>query len=283
MNRARLPHRNRKRLCLSVVLIAAACVSTVLAKGEREYQVINTGIRGGGCWYDDTHFVIVKGGQPAPGQEFEVEGLYYLDPAKPKDLRRIDLAPIEPNLQPHIRDVTCQSHTLLFHVLSADKKRNKLYSLTIGQPPTLLAEKLEGFVVPQAVSIANQFVLSFSNTLGGRGLQSSALPDQAKNDCGFAYLLPGYRAVCLPHDRGTKRMWLLDKGFLVQYRWDETIRVSKGSGNYEWVTNSEPPLKMADGTELSKVICYRFKWSHSTADHAGTRPISAGGSVLSPI
>lgn len=46
-------------------------------------------------------------------------------------------------------------------------------------------------------------------------------------------------------------MWLLDKGFLVQYRWDETVRVSKGSG-YEWVRNSEPALKMADGTELKQ-------------------------------
>lgn len=44
-------------------------------------------------------------------------------------------------------------------------------------------------------------------------------------------------------------MWLLKNAFLVEYQWDETIRVSK-DGNYQWVTNPESPLRLPDGTEL---------------------------------
>ena len=249
MNNERSPHMNWTQVCLSLVFIVATCSYAELAGAKSEYEVIHTGIQGGGCWSDDTHFVMVRGQQPAPGQEFEVEGLYYLDPAKPKDLRKIDLAPIEPSFQMQIRDVTCQSQTVMFHVLSADKKRNKLYSLKIGQPPALLAEKHEGFVVPQAVSITNRFVLSFSSIFRGRDLQSSPLLGQSKNDCGFVYLQPGYRVACLPHDRGTKRTWLLRNAFLVEYLWDETIRVSK-DGGYQWVTNPESPLRLPDGSEV---------------------------------
>lgn len=249
MNNERSPHMNWTRTCLSLLFMVVGCLCTASAEAKSEYEVIHTGIQGGGCWLDDTHFVIVRGQQPAPGQDFEVEGLYYLDPAKPKELRKIDLAPIAPSFQMHIRDVTCQAQTVLFHVLTPDKKRNKLYSLKIGQPPALLAEKQEGFVVPQAFSITNRFVLSFSSILRGRDLQSSALSDQTKNDCGFVYLQPGYHVACLPHDRGAKRTRLLNNAFLVEYLWDEIIRVNK-DGGYQWVTNPEPPLRLPDGTEV---------------------------------
>lgn len=214
-----------------------------------EYTIINTGIKGGGCWYDDSHFVIVKGHQPAPGQEFEVEGLYYLDPAKPKDLRRIDLSPLEPSLQKQIRDVTCQDQTILFYVTSPGRKQNQLYLLKIGQPPILFAEKIEGFVVPRAVNVKSRYVLGFTSALQTRGLESSTTPEQAKEDCLFAYLHAEYRVVCLRHDRGRKLTWLANNVFLSQYIWDETIRVNK-DGAYEWIPNPELPVRLADGTEL---------------------------------
>ncbi len=237
--------------CASLALGLGILWGETMAWAQSDYEIINTGIKGGGCWYDDTHFIVVKGQQPAPGQEFEVEGLYYLDPSKPKDLRRIDLSPIEPSLQRHIRDVTCQDQTILFHVLSADRKRNKLYTLKLGEPPAVLAEKAEGFVVPQAVSIRNQYLLDFTSALGGRDGQLAAMPEQTKGDCRFAYLRDNYHAVCLRHDRGTKQRWLLSDMFLVKYVWDETIRVNK-DGAYQWVPNPEPQLKLADGKELKQ-------------------------------
>lgn len=218
----------RLRIAAGIALVVFVLFSTAYVLASEEYEIINTGIKAGGCWYDDTHFVVVKGQQLIPGQRFEVEGLYYLDPNKPKDLRRIDLSPLEPSLQKHIRDVTCQEQTILFHILTADRKRNQLYTLKLGQPPALLAEKTEGFIVPAAVSVRNQYVVGFTSALGGGvGLHSSAMPERAKEECRLAYLRPGYRAVCLRHDRGTKRTWLLNDAYLAEYLWDETVRVSK--------------------------------------------------------
>jgi hypothetical protein len=238
-------------LCVAgIALVALALFCAGGVAGSEEYGIINTGIKAGGCWYDDTHFVVVKGQQLIPGQGFEVEGLYYLDPNKPKDLRRIDLSPLEPDLQKHIRDVTCQEQTILFHILTADRKRNQLYTLKLGNAPVLLAEKTEGFIVPSSVNVRNQYVIGFGSALGGEvGLHSSAMPERAKEECRLAYLQPGYRAVCLRHDRGTKRTWLLNDAYLAEYLWDETVRVSK-DGAYQWVPNPEPPLRLADGTEL---------------------------------
>lgn len=239
------------RLLVLTLAVALSLLGEDSSWAKSDYEIINAGIKGGGCWYDDSHFIVVKGQQVAPGQEFEVEGLYYLDINKPKDLKRIDLSPIEPNLQKRIRDVSCQEQTILFHVLSTDRKRNQLYTLKLGEPPAVLVEKTEGFVVPQSVSIRNQYVLEFISAQGEGDGQRAALPEQAKGNCRFAYLRDNYRAVCLRHDRGTKQRWLLNDGFLLKYVWDETIRVNK-DGTNQWVPNPERPLKLADGRELKQ-------------------------------
>jgi hypothetical protein len=70
--------------CFFLVFAGSVHSYTVQAAPKSDYEIINTGIKGGGCWYDDSHFIVVKGQQPAPGQEFEVEGLHYLDPQTPK-------------------------------------------------------------------------------------------------------------------------------------------------------------------------------------------------------
>ncbi len=234
-----------------ILLLSVSLFSYAEGKSGSEHTIINTGIKAGGCWYDDTHFVVVKGHQPAPGQEFEVEGLYYLDPSMPKNLKRIDLSPIDLSLQKYIRDVSCQEQTILFHVLNAGRKRNQLYTLKLGQPPAVLAEKTEGFVVPQSVNVRGQYVLDVTSVLQARDLQNSALPEQANEDCRFAYLRDNYRVVCLRHDRGTKQRWLLNDVFLTKYVWDETIRVDK-DGAYQWVPNPEPPVKLPDGMEFKQ-------------------------------
>jgi|CXWL01.1.fsa_nt_gi hypothetical protein len=234
-----------------LVLVGGLFCSSLAAEAKSDHDIINTGVNGGGCWYDESHFIVVKGQQSAPGQEFEVEGLYYLDPNHPKDLKRVDLSPLEPSLQRHIRDVTCQDENILFLVLTADRKGNQLYLLKIGHPPVLLAEKRDGFAVPREVSVKNRYVLSFSSALKERGGQSSATPEEARTDCPFAYLHPQYRVVCLRHDRGTKQRWLADTSFLTKYLWDETIRIGQ-EGAYKWVPNPEPPLKLSDGTETKQ-------------------------------
>lgn len=240
------------RLGLGGLLLAATVAGEVVtAQAKNDYEIINTGIKGGGCWYDDSHFIIVTGQQPAPGQEFEMEGLYYLDPNRPKDLVRIDLSPLEPSQQQQIRDVSCQEETVLFHILTTDRTRNQLYTMKLGRPPILLAEKPRGFVIPRAVNVKNQYVLGFSSVLKERGLERSATPEEAKTDCPFTYLRSPYRVVCLRHNRGTKQTWLVDNKWLTQYIWDETIRVGQ-EGAYKWVPNPEPPLKRADGSELKQ-------------------------------
>lgn len=245
------------RLGLGGLLLAATVAGEVVtAQAKNDYEIINTGIKGGGCWYDDSHFIIVKGQQPAPGQEFEMEGLYYLDPNRPKDLVRIDLSPLEPSQQKQIRDVSCQEETVLFHILTTDRTRNQLYTMKLGRPPILLAEKPRGFVIPRAVNVRNQYVLGFSSVLKERGLERSATPEEAKTDCPFTYLRSPYRVVCLRHNRGTKQTWLVDNKWLTQYIWDETIRVGQ-EGAYKWVPNPESPLKRADGSELKQAYLLR--------------------------
>lgn len=237
------------RIGIGVLLLTALVVGEgITADAKSDYEIINTGIKGGGCWYDDNHFIVVKGQQPAPGQDFEVEGLYYLDPHQPKDLKRIDLAPLEPSLQRRIRDVTCQDETILFHILTADKKRNTIYSLKIGRSPTVVVAKQEGFILPRAINVRERYVLGVTNTIME---PHSPHAEQAVKDCNFASLMDGHRVFCLRHDRGTKQYWLANDTILTQYLWDETIRVGQ-EGAYRWVRNPEPPLKLPDGTELKQ-------------------------------
>jgi hypothetical protein len=237
------------RVGIGVLLLAVTVVGEVItADAKSDYEIINTGIKGGGCWYDDNHFIVVKGQQPAPGQEFEVEGLYSLDPRRPKELTRLNLDPIEPSFQRHIRDVTCQDQTILFHTLTADKKRNTIYSLNLGQSPTVVVAKQEGFILPQAVNVRERYVLGVTHTIME---PHSPHTEQAVKDCNFANLMDGYRVFCLRHDRGTKRTWPADNVFLTKYLWDETIRVTK-NGQYQWVPNPGPPLKRPDGTDFKQ-------------------------------
>lgn len=249
---SRIGLSQQRRMAIFLLALAGGLFfSSLAAEAKSDYEIIDTGIKGSGCWYDDNHFIVVKGQQPAPGQEFEVDGLYSLDPNQPKDLKRIDLSPIEPSLQRHIRDITCQEQVILFHVLTVDKKRNTIYSLRIGQPPAVVVAKGEGFVLPQTVSVRNRHVLSFTGAIGSSRESRSPTAEQAVKDCNFTSLMSGYRVFCLRHDRSTKRTWLADNTFLTKYLWDETIRVMK-DGQRQWVPNPEPPLKRPDGTEIKQ-------------------------------
>ena len=240
--------QQRHVIVFLLVLVGGLFCSGLTADAKSNYEIINTGVNGGGCWYDESHFIVIRGQQSVPGQEFEVEGLYYLDPNHPKDLKRIDLSPLEPSIQRHIRDVTCQDHTILFHILTSDKKRNTIYSLNIGRPPAVVVAKQEGFILPQSVNVKERYVLGVTNTISE---PHSPNAEQAVKDCNFANLMEGYRVFCLRHDRGIKRTWSVNNGFVAQYIWEETIRVNR-NGQYQWVPNQEPPLKLPDGSKLKQ-------------------------------
>lgn len=219
------------------------CNSPSWAKDN--YEIINTGIKAGGCWVDDSHFVVVKGTQPTPEQEFEMEGLYYLDPNKPKDLRRIDLSPIDPNLQKRIHAVSCQEQTILFYLRSDEPGLHQLYGLKIGAQPELIAEMRGG-----SVSLVGQYVVGKFRRAGAieaEGLQGTRIYE-AHPDCGVKYVKPGLKTLCL--DTWMESGWSASHFRVVEYKWYETILVRGKNGQEKRVPNPEPPLKLADGTEL---------------------------------
>ncbi|MDF0665709.1 MAG: hypothetical protein P0119_06485 [Nitrospira sp.] len=211
------------------------------AEAKSDYDIINTGIKGGGCWYDDSHFVVIQGHQPAPGQGFVVEGLYYLDPNQPKDLRRIDLSPIEPTLQKQIRDVTCQEQTILFDIMAPDRKTSRLYRVKIGTQPKLVADMR--WAKPAVISLKGQYVLGNKLTV-----DKGVWVEQA--DCDVKFLEPGLKALCWPRD--TIPQWLTPQLVVNQYLWRETILVREQDGNVKRIPNPKPPLRLADGTELKQ-------------------------------
>ncbi len=224
-----------------LVLAGSSLCSGLTADAKSDYDIINTGIKGGGCWVDDNHFIVVKGQQPTPGQEFEVDGLYYLDPAKPKDLKRIDLSPLEPSQQRRIRDVSCQEGTILFDVMAPNRKTSWLYSLKLGGHPELMADIR--WARPSAISLKGQYVLGNKLTVD-KGVW------EEHSDCDVRFLKPGLKALCWPRD--TISQWLTPQFVVNEYLWRETILVRGTDGKKERVPNPEPPLKRADGTDLKQ-------------------------------
>ncbi len=234
-----------RTVVIILLLLSVSLLSRAEAKSGSDYTIINTGIKAGGCWYDDSHFIVVQGQQPAPGQEFEVEGLYYLDPNKPKDLRRIDLSPIDLSLQKNIQTVSCQEQTILFYLRSGESGLQQLYGLKIGAQPELIAEMRGG-----SVNLAGHYVISKfrrTSTVEGQGLQGIGIYE-AHPDCGVKYVKPGFKTLCLDTWMESGRSGSHYR--VVEYTWYETIKVRDKSGQEKWVPNPEPPLKLADGTEL---------------------------------
>ena len=88
-----------------------------LSWATSEYEIINTGIEaGGGCWVDDSHFIVQKHVQRQGAQGFDLEGLYFLDPSRPTDLKPISLAPLESSVQKQVWQVSCQDGKIIFLV-----------------------------------------------------------------------------------------------------------------------------------------------------------------------
>lgn len=239
---SRIVRNPRRYVVISLLaLIGSLFVHGSGAGAKSGYEIINTGIKGGGCWYDDSHFIVVKGQQPAPGQEFEVEGLYYLDPRYPKDLKRIDLSPIDPSLQRRIRDVTCQEETILFDVMASDQKTTTLYGIKIGQQPELVADLR--WAKPAGISLKGRYALGNKLTVD-KGVWTE------RADCDVRAMKPGLKALCWPRD--TIGQWVTPQFVIHEYLWRETVLVMDQHGNRERIPNPKPPLKLAEGRELKQ-------------------------------
>jgi hypothetical protein len=226
---------------VALFLPSMSLLSPIEAKSVSEYTIINTGIKAGGCWYDDSHFVIVKGKQSAPGQDFEVEGLYYLDPAKYQELKQVNLFSMEPALQRQIKEVTCQDETILFYVMAPDQKTSRLYSVKIGQQPELIADLR--WARPSSVSIEGQYVLGNKLTVD-KGVW------EEHSDCNLNSLNSGLKALCWPRD--TIPQWVTPQFVVSEYLWRASILVRDKDGKSRRILNPKSPLKLPDGTELKQ-------------------------------
>lgn len=236
----------RPVLCLLLLAAPLGC-GIVKSYAKSNYEIIDTGITGGKCWVDDTHFLVEKR-VPRPGSdETDLEGLYYLDPNQPKDLKRIDLAPITPSLQKRVRTALCQGQAIVFYVPSDESRFHQIYGLRIGAQPELIAEMRGG-----SINLDGRYVISKFRRPGileEQGMQGIGIYE-AHPDCGMKYVKPGFKELCL--DTWMEGWWGGKNFGLTHYTWYEAIKVRDKMGQQRSVPNPEPPLKLADGTELKQ-------------------------------
>jgi hypothetical protein len=230
-----------------LVLTAPLGCGVAKSHAKSNYEIVNTGITGGGCWYDDSHFIVVQGHQPASGDGFVMEGLYVLDPHKPKELVRIDLSPIEPNEQKRIRNVTCQEQTIVFTLPSAASKLQQIYALTLGAQPELMVELRIGSINLRGRYVFNTF--RRPGQIEDQGLQGVGIYE-AHPDCGIKYVKSGFKTLCV--DTWMEFGWVLPSFRFTPYSWYESVKVKNKAGQETWVRNPEPPLKLSDGRELKQ-------------------------------
>ncbi len=237
--------------CLFAALTVGVLSPAASTEAKSGYEIINTGIKGGGCWYDDSHFIVVKGQHSPLGKEFEVEGLYYLDPAKHQELKKIDLSPSEPAIQRQIKEVTCQDKTILYYVMAPDRKTSRLYKVKIGGQPELIADMR--WARPSAISLEGQYLL-------GNKLTVDEGVWEEHSDCDVRFVIPALKVLCWP--RSTIGQWITPYFVVNEYLWRETILVRSTDGKTKRVPNPEPPLKLADGSELKHGYLLRDLENH---------------------
>ncbi|MBA2486437.1 MAG: hypothetical protein H0V35_10135 [Nitrospira sp.] len=222
MNKERLHHMSWKRVCLSLVLMAVSCWCAGLAEAKSEYEVTHTGIQGGGCWLDNNHFVIEKRVLRQGSQGTYLEGLYFVDPDRPRDLRPISLAPLESDVRKQVWSVSCQEGHIIFLTPGTKQGSSRLYRLTIAGQPDLLVE-----MRAPRVSLSGQYVLGNSHkaVMDDGPLQGMF---EGNDDCFLSYAKPGFRALCWD-------WWLvipqpLPQFVFSEYRWEETIKIKDSTG-----------------------------------------------------
>ncbi len=236
--------RAQRRVAMFLLALTGSLLcSGLTAHAKSDYDIINTGIKGGGCWYDDTRFVLLKGHSEASSQTFVVEGMFYLDVSKPRELKSVDLTPLKPSVWQKIYRMRCLKQTILF---SAE---NRSYSLRLGNPPELIAERLNKSIYPEYINYDARYVLSPRARSGTGDTGVSPSQDAALKDCQFSYVKPGYTLHCwYTQLRGLPS--LLPRFVFGESYWSDTIRIKGTDGQEKRIANPEPPIKLPDGSEL---------------------------------
>lgn len=236
--------QQRRVVIFLLGLAGSLFFSSLAAEAKSDYEIIDTGIKGGGCWVDDNHFLVEKRVPRKGSQGSDLEGLYWLDPRHPDDLKPISLTLLEPSAQKRVWQVTCQDGKITFLVPGAKKGSSRLYSLRIGEAPELIVD-----MRAPRVSLQGKYVLGNSHraAMDGGALQGAF---EDNDDCLLADAKAGFKVLCWD-------WWLvipqpLPQFVLTKYQYEERIKIRETNGQAKWVPNPELPLKLPDGKELKQ-------------------------------
>jgi hypothetical protein len=129
------------------------------------------------------------------------------------------------------------------------RERTRLYSVRIGEPAELLAEMRVG-----GVSLQGHYVIGSSRKtiLDGGPLQGVF---EGYDDCAVSYIKPGFKVHCW--DLWLEKRWPLSKYILMEYKWDDTIRVRGEDGTGKWIPNPGKRLIGKDGKPLLYALFLR--------------------------
>lgn len=238
-----MAQRQQQLVIIFLMVLAGILLCLGLtAEAKSDYDIINTGIKGGGCWVDENRFLVQKNVPRQGSQGYDLEGLYVLDPVHPTELKPISLAPLESSAQKRVWQVTCQDGNITFLVPGSKRGSSRLYRLTIGEAPELIVE-----MRAPRVSLQGKYVLGNSHraVMDGGPLQCVF---EGNDDCLLADAKAGFKVLCWD-------WWLVVPEALPQYvfskyLWQESIKVKDPNGQAKWVPNPEPPLKRPDGTAV---------------------------------
>lgn len=103
-----------RAVTILLLLLSVLLLSRAEAQSGSDYTIINTGIKAGGCWYDNTRFVTLQGHQDLNSQSFVIEGLFYLDVNNPHELKVVSLSPLEHTAVSQIYGIKCMNKAILF-------------------------------------------------------------------------------------------------------------------------------------------------------------------------
>lgn len=232
-----------------ILLLWSAILVPANVGAQKDPTVIDTGIIGSGaCWYDTERLIIVKRSPFKAGQESEVEGLYVVTPIKPREATRINLSPIDPELQKWIWDVRCHDGTIVFSVPTPDKKRSRLYEVKIGGRPELLVE-MRG-AMSQNISMKGKYVLAYKHMWGNQGVYED------EDKCIVQFIKPEFTVHCVDA-RAALRRWPLANFVLAEYQWSDTIKVPGPDGQPKVVPNPEKQLTDKSGKPINYAMFLR--------------------------
>jgi hypothetical protein len=202
---------------------------------------IATGISAEGehCWYDDTRVIVLRRTRPSGAADFRTEGLYVLDVTKPRDMTRLDLAPLLSDVQREIVSLSCQEQTIVFSRFLPGRQVREFYTMALDRPPERLAE-LRG----APVSLRGRYLLgSTEKVIHDAGPLQGTF--EGRDDCDVRYVRSGFRVLCW--DSLEFRNWPLTTWVLSEYQRRETIKVRAENGMAKHIPNPAKPLVGKDG------------------------------------